>query len=72
MFTHLFVYTNRVGAQASEALEFRNDEMAVVCARSLLSAETIAIAIRRREGGMSERVGLWIWNRGAPKWKPGE
>lgn len=72
MFTHRFIYTSRAGAQTSEALEFRNDEMAIMCARALLSAETIAVAIRRSAGGVFEPVGLWIWNHGAPQWKPGE
>lgn len=73
MKTHRFVYTTRFGRQWSETFEFRNDDMAAVCARSLLSKEVISVAVRRIElGGSFERVGLWIWNHGDPRWKPGE
>lgn len=72
MVTHRFVYIDRAGARASEGLEFRNNAMAVTCARSLLSVETISVAVRRVDRGNVERVCLWIWNRGAPEWKPDE
>lgn len=71
--THRFVYTSRRGEQSSEGLEFRNDEEAILCARSLLSEDIISIGVRRNApSGKFERVGLWVWNRGAPRWKPEE
>lgn len=71
--THLFVYTTRTGDQSAEELEFRNDEMAIVCGRSLLDGETVSVGVRRvlSRGGF-ERLGLWVWNRGQARWKAGE
>lgn len=71
--THRFVYTSPSGSQHGESFEFRNDAAATVCARSLLSRTTVAIAVRRidRRGRMT-RVGLWVWNHGDPEWKPDE
>jgi hypothetical protein len=71
--THQFIYTTRRGDQSTEAFEFRNDEMATICARSLLNPEIIFIGVRRNEdGGNTVRVGMWVWHRGQPKWKPNE
>lgn len=69
--THRFVYTSRGGGQSSEDFEFRNDEMAIVCAKALLSSDLIAIGVRRSGGPTSELVGLWVWRHGHPEWKPG-
>lgn len=71
--THRFIYTSRSGSQRGELFEFRDDAMAMVCARSLLSASTVAVAVRRIEpGGAMCPVGLWIWKHGEPEWRPGE
>ena len=69
--THRFVYTTRRGDESSEDFEFRNDEMAILCAKALLNSDLIAIGVRRSGGPASERVGLWVWHHGQPEWKPG-
>lgn len=70
--THKFVYTTCRGDQSCEELEFPSDEMAMICARSLLSDEIISIGILRTAHGGTGRVGLWVWRHGQPEWKPDE
>lgn len=73
LLTHRLVYTTATGEQSDELFEFQSDEMAVLCARSLLSPALIAVGVRRHEPGRrDERVGLWLWRKGRPEWRRGE
>jgi hypothetical protein len=67
--THRFIFITRWGEQSAEEFAFHTDDMAIVAARSRLSEDISAIAVRRTDGTSPRRVGLWIRRQGRPEWR---
>jgi hypothetical protein len=65
---YTLVFTRPAGEQATIAVDFRDEAMALEDARGVLAPDVTSVAVSRGVGDDLEFVGVWDWCEGEPRW----